>query len=72
LQAVMMDPTLGAEEAFKRQIAPSTLWRYHEKIDRFGRLSNVPVDTNLTLTQANKDERRRRQFRINILICRGF
>ncbi len=55
LQVVMMDPTLGTEEAFKRQIAPSTLWRYHEKkIERFGRLSNVPVDTN-------PDEQRRTQ-----------
>jgi hypothetical protein len=39
--------TWGPEKAFTRQIALSTLWRYQEeKIDRFRRLSNVPVGNN--------------------------
>jgi hypothetical protein len=69
----MIASMLGAKEAIKPQIAPSTLWRYHEKkIDRFGRLSNVPVDTNLTPIQTNNSERRRPQFGMNMLICRCF
>jgi hypothetical protein len=69
----MIASMLGTKEAIKPQIAPSTLWRYHEmKIDRFGRLSNVPVDTNLTPTQTNNSEHRRQQFGMNMLICRHF